>query len=79
MTEEDKQFKVFGRRKGKNLSNLQKQNLYDYINDFSIFKKNDDGILNFNKINPNELFNDIKDVRLEIGFGRYLKMVVPFY
>ena len=69
MTEEDKQFKVFGRRKGKNLSNLQKQNLYDYINDFSIFKKNDDGILNFNKINPNELFNDIKDVRLEIGFG----------
>ena len=69
MTEEGKQYKIFGRRKGKKLSNLQKENLNNYINDFSIFKTNDDGVLNLRKINPEELFDGIEDIRLEIGFG----------
>ena len=69
MTEECKQYKIFGRRKGKKLSNLQKENLNNYINDFSIFKTNDDGVLSLRKINPKELFNGIEDIRLEIGFG----------
>ena len=46
MTEEGKQYKIFGRRKGKGLSNLQKEYFKNYINDFSIFKTNDDGDLN---------------------------------
>ena len=69
MTEEGKQYKIFGRRKGKSLSNLQKEYFKNYINDFSIFKTNDDGALNLRKINPKELFDGIEDIRLEIGFG----------
>ena len=69
MTENDKQYKIFGRRKGKNLSNLQKENLNNRMDDYSIFKTNDDGVLNLRKINPNELFDGIEDIRLEIGFG----------
>ena len=62
MTDECKQYKIFGRRKGKNLSNLHKENLNNYINDFSIFKTNDDGALNLRKINPKELFDGIEDI-----------------
>ena len=69
MTEDSKQYKIFGRRKGKNLSNLQKENLNNRMDDYSIFKTNDDGVLNLRKINPNELFDGIEDIRLEIGFG----------
>ena len=69
MTEEGKQHKIFGRRKGKSLSNLQKEYFNNYINDFSIFKTNDDGALNLRKINPKELFDGVEDIRLEIGFG----------
>ena len=69
MTEEAEQYKIFGRRKGKNLSSLQKKNLNNYINDFSIFKTNDKGVLSLKKINPNDLFDGIEDIRLEIGFG----------
>ena len=68
MTEEGKQHKIFGRRKGKNLSNLQKENLNEYINDFSIFKTND-GVPNLRQIDPKDLFDGLKDIRLEIGFG----------
>ena len=69
MTEEGKQYKIFGRRKGKSLSNLQKEYFKNYINDFSIFKTNDVGALNLRKINPKDLFDGIEDIRLEIGFG----------
>ena len=69
MTEEGKQYKIFGRRKGKSLSNLQKEYFKNYINDFSIFKTNDYGALNLRKINPKELFDGVEDIRLEIGFG----------
>ena len=69
MTKESKQYKIFGRRKGKKLSNLQRENLNNYINDFSIFKTNHDGVLSLRKINPKELFYGIEDIRLEIGFG----------
>ncbi|MFL2801887.1 MAG: tRNA (guanosine(46)-N7)-methyltransferase TrmB [Paracoccaceae bacterium] len=61
--------KIFGRRKSKNLSNLQKKNLSRYINDFSVFQKNSNENFNFKKLNPNELFDDLNDIRLEIGFG----------
>ena len=71
MFEENKQNKIFGRRKGKNLSNLQKENLIKYLNDFSIFPSHDDNKAKFKKINPYNLFHDLKimDIRLEIGFG----------
>ena len=69
MIEQGKKYKVFGRRKGKNLSNLQKTNLSNYLNDFSVFKKNNDGLFNLKKTNPNDLFKSIVDIRLEIGFG----------
>ena len=61
--------KIFGRRKSKNLSNLQKKNLSRYINDFSVFQKKRNENFNFKKLNPNELFDDLNDIRLEIGFG----------
>ena len=38
MNDENKQNKIFGRRKGKKLSNLQKKNLNKYLKDFSIFQ-----------------------------------------
>ena len=38
MTEEGKQYKIFGRRKGKK-HNLQKEYFKNYINDFSILKQ----------------------------------------
>lgn len=69
MIEQGKKYKVFGRRKGKNLSNLQKTNLSNYLNDFSVFKKNNDGLFNLKKTNPNDLFKSTVDIRLEIGFG----------
>ena len=71
MFEENKQNKIFGRRKGKNLSNLQKENLNKYLNDFSIFPSHNDNKAKFKKINPYNLFHDLKimDIRLEIGFG----------
>ena len=43
MLKEDKQNKIFGRRKGKSLSNLQK-NLNRYLKDFSIFSNDNDNI-----------------------------------
>ena len=70
MTKEDYNKKIFGRRKGKKLSNLQKKNLDEYLNDFSIFNKKTSEELILNKINPQDLFNNFKDIRLEIGFGR---------
>ena len=71
MFKEDKQNKIFGRRKGKNLSNLQKKNLNKYLKDFSIFSNDNDNIDKLKKINPYNLFQDLKtmDIRLEIGFG----------
>ena len=65
----DNRNKIFGRRKSKNLSNLQKKNLSSYINDFSVFQKSNNENFNLKKINPNELFDDFNDIRLEIGFG----------
>ena len=61
--------KVFGRRKSKKLSNLQKYNLEKYLNEFSIFQKSGDGIFYFKKLDPGILFDDLTDIRLEIGFG----------
>ena len=71
MFKEDKQNKIFGRRKGKNLSNLQKKNLNRYLKDFSIFSNDNDNIDKLKKINPYNLFHELKtkDIRLEIGFG----------
>ena len=69
MTEEDKQYKIFGRKKGKKLTNLQKENLEKYLNDFSVFQTHNDSIKNLRKFNPNELFHSFQDIRLEIGFG----------
>jgi len=71
MFKEDKQNKIFGRRKGKNLSNLQKKNLNKYLKDFSIFSNDNGNIDKLKKINPYNLFHDLKtmDIRLEIGFG----------
>ena len=71
MFKEDKQNKIFGRRKGKKLSNLQQKNLDKYINEFSIFPSDNDNIPKLKKINPYNLFHDLKimDIRLEIGFG----------
>ena len=71
MFKEDKQNKIFGRRKGKNLSNLQKKNLNRYLKDFSIFSNDNDNIDKLKNINPYNLFHDLKtmDIRLEIGFG----------
>ncbi len=71
MFKEDKQNKIFGRRKGKNLSNLQQKNLNKYLNSLSIFPRNNEKVAKLKKINPYELFHDLKvtDIRLEIGFG----------
>ena len=71
MFKEEKQNKIFGRRKGKKLSNLQQKNLDKYLNDFSIFPNDNENIAKLRKINPYNLFHDLKimDIRLEIGFG----------
>ena len=71
MFKEDKQNKIFGRRKGKKLSNLQQKNLDKYINEFSIFPSDNHNIPKLKKINPYNLFHNLKitDIRLEIGFG----------
>ena len=61
--------KIFGRRKGKKLSILQIENLRKYIDNFSIFQKRIDGTFKLKKINPRELFDNLDDIRLEIGFG----------
>ena len=39
MTEEGKQHKIFGRRKGKSLSNLQKEYFNNYIMIFQFLKQ----------------------------------------
>lgn len=62
-------YKTFGRRKGKKLSSLQIENLRKYIDNFSIFQKKIDGTFKLQKINPRELFDNLDDIRLEIGFG----------
>ena len=71
MFKEEKQNKIFGRRKGKKLSNLQQKNLNKYLNDFSIFPNDNQNKAKLKKINPYNLFHDLKimDIRLEIGFG----------
>ena len=60
MFKEDKQKKIFGRRKGKKLSNLQQKNLDKYLNEFSIFPRDNDNIAKLKKINPYDLFHDLK-------------------
>ena len=59
MFKEDKQNKIFGRRKGKNLSNLQKKNLNKYLNDFSIFPNDNENTGKLKKKNPYNLFHDL--------------------
>ncbi len=61
--------KVFGRRKGKPLSNRQKENIQRYLSKYSIFNLQTGGSFKLEKIDPTDLFNNLKDFELEIGFG----------
>ena len=49
MFKEDKQNKIFGRRKGKKLSNLQQKNLDKYLSEFCIFPDDNDNITKLKK------------------------------
>ena len=61
--------KVFGRRKGKQLSSRQKESIKIHLTKYSVFKSRGDGSYELQKVDLTNLFGNLKDFELEIGFG----------
>jgi len=61
--------KVFGRRKSKRLSHKQKEHFQQYLSKYSIFEYNEDGSFDLQQIDLRNLFDEMTNFELEIGFG----------
>ena len=61
--------RVYGRRKGKQLSRRQKENVETNLSKYSIFKLHGRSLFELQKIDLISLFGHLGEFELEIGFG----------
>ncbi len=61
--------KVFGRRRSKRLSHRQKENFQNYLAHYSVFESKKDNSFHLRQIDLLNLFGNLTDFELEIGFG----------